>query len=258
MSTNPNNDLLPRHLWPTALEVRKLLNQHGRSGKFGVDVVFFTMMGGIMKTLGSCIVALTALMLSGTHPAYASVIRASDVVKAEPRSKSSGAIKPTEISTVLPSEYIRAFMCVFDGDPIALANRYHGTQDGRAARARDLKLLRALGFTREGRDGELDSSGGRVPGPSGTRIFGLPVRSLELNGMIGDANALYVTTFDQGVTVAQVVEAANLKMDRSLFARYKMRHYSRRVGSSPYVNAFLDDRGGSTVSFTCQVQSTPD
>ena len=40
MSTNPNNDLLPRHLWPTALEVRKLLNRSGRSQKFGVDVVF--------------------------------------------------------------------------------------------------------------------------------------------------------------------------------------------------------------------------
>ena len=76
--------------------------------------------------------------------------------------------------------------------------------------------------------------------------------------MIGDANAMYVTTFEQGVTVGQIVTAANLKMDRSLFAKYKMRHYSRRVGNSPYVTAFLDDRGGSTISFTCQVQSTPD
>lgn len=40
MSTHSTTNLLPRHLWPTALEVRKLLNRHGRQNRFGVDVVF--------------------------------------------------------------------------------------------------------------------------------------------------------------------------------------------------------------------------
>jgi hypothetical protein len=40
MSTHSNINLMPRHLWPTALEVRSLLNRHGRHNKFGVDVVF--------------------------------------------------------------------------------------------------------------------------------------------------------------------------------------------------------------------------
>lgn len=40
MSTNPNSSLLPRHLWPTAIEVRRLLNAHAKGVGFGVDVVF--------------------------------------------------------------------------------------------------------------------------------------------------------------------------------------------------------------------------
>ena len=40
MSTNPNSSLLPRHLWPTAIEVRRLVNRLSRSTKFGVDVNF--------------------------------------------------------------------------------------------------------------------------------------------------------------------------------------------------------------------------
>ncbi len=211
-----------------------------------------------MKTMASCMAALTALALGGHRPADAGVIRASEAATTDPRSNDSGAGKPAQTGTALPADYVKAFMCVFDTDPVASANRYHGTPDGRAARARDLKVLRSLGFTREGRDGDLESAGGKIAAPSGTRIFGLPVRSLELNGIIGDVNAMYVTTFDQSVTPAQVVKAANLQMDRSLFVKYRMRHYSRRVGTSPYVTAFLDDRGGSTFSFTCQVQSTPD
>ncbi|KQO07245.1 hypothetical protein [Sphingomonas sp. Leaf242] len=40
MSTNPNSNLLPRHLWPTAIEVRRLVNRLSKSTKFGVDVNF--------------------------------------------------------------------------------------------------------------------------------------------------------------------------------------------------------------------------
>ena len=40
MSTNPNSSLLPRHLWPTAIEVRRLVNRFSKSTKFGVDVNF--------------------------------------------------------------------------------------------------------------------------------------------------------------------------------------------------------------------------
>ncbi len=40
MSTNPNNNLLPRHLWPTAIEVRRLVNRLSKRTKFGVDVNF--------------------------------------------------------------------------------------------------------------------------------------------------------------------------------------------------------------------------
>ncbi len=211
-----------------------------------------------MKTLASCMVPLTAMALSEPRSAIAGVIRASEAGTTEPRSNGSSAGKPAQTGTALPANYVKAFMCVFDNDPVASANRYHSTPDGRAARAQDLKVLRSLGFTREGRDGDLESAGGKISAPSGTKIFSLPVRSLELNGIIGDANAMYVTTFDQGITAAQVIKAADLKMDRLLFTKYKMRHYSRRVGTSPYITAFLDDRGGGIVSFTCQVQSTPD
>ena len=40
MSTHSNSSLLPRHLWPTAIEVRKLINRHAKNVRFGVDVVF--------------------------------------------------------------------------------------------------------------------------------------------------------------------------------------------------------------------------
>ncbi len=40
MSTNPNSNTMPRHLWPTALEVRRLVNLYAKNVKFGVDVDF--------------------------------------------------------------------------------------------------------------------------------------------------------------------------------------------------------------------------
>lgn len=40
MSTFANINLMPRHLWPTAMEVRKLLNRYSTRNKFGVDVDF--------------------------------------------------------------------------------------------------------------------------------------------------------------------------------------------------------------------------
>ena len=42
MSTHSNSSLMPRHLWPTAIEVRRVMNQHARdiraSNRYGADV----------------------------------------------------------------------------------------------------------------------------------------------------------------------------------------------------------------------------
>ncbi|MFV0625503.1 hypothetical protein ACBY01_16025 [Sphingomonas sp. ac-8] len=158
----------------------------------------------------------------------------------------------------LPDKYVKAFACVFDQNPMAAFEKYHRTPAGRAERASDLTTLRSLGFDKRGSDGDLPSLGGKIAAPSGLTIFGLPVRSLELNGMIGDANAMYVTTFARGITVAQIVGAARLEMDHASYRRYRIRHYSRRVGDSPPIDVYLDDRGGSDAKLVCQVQSTPD
>ena len=40
MSTHSNSSLLPRHLWPTAIEVRRLINHNPRRVRFAVDVNF--------------------------------------------------------------------------------------------------------------------------------------------------------------------------------------------------------------------------
>lgn len=40
MSTHSNSNLMPRHLWPTAREVRRLLNRHARGNRFGVEVEY--------------------------------------------------------------------------------------------------------------------------------------------------------------------------------------------------------------------------
>lgn len=36
MSTHANSSLMPRHLWPTAIEVRKVMNQHARNTRSGI------------------------------------------------------------------------------------------------------------------------------------------------------------------------------------------------------------------------------
>lgn len=158
----------------------------------------------------------------------------------------------------LPERYVNAFTCIFDENPIAAARRQRGTLEGGAERAGDLKLLRSLGFDREGRSGGLESVGGRIMAPPGLTILGLPVRFLEINGMIGDLNSMYVTTFDDGVTVDQVVRAARLDMDLDLNRMYGLRHFRRRVSSDPYINVSLDDRSGRHARLVCHVQSTPD
>jgi len=161
------------------------------------------------------------------------------------------------VSEHLPEKYVRAFSCSFDENPIAAAERHRGTTAGRAERADDLRSLRSLGFGREGRDGDLESVGGRIAAPSGLTILGLPVRFLEINGMIGDVNSMYVTTFGNGVTVDQVVRAARLELDRRTYDRYGIRHYSRRIGRDPYIDLSLNDRGGGDILLVCRVQSTP-
>jgi hypothetical protein len=165
---------------------------------------------------------------------------------------------PDYPASVFSTKYIDVFTCDFDENPIASHQRQHGTPAGRAERASDLAVLRSLGFEREGRDGDLESVGGKIAAPPALTILNLPVQSLEINGMIGDANAMYVTTFGKGVTVKQVVAAARLEMDRESFRKYGMRHYSRRISSNPHIEIYLDDRGGNNALLVCQVQSTPD
>jgi hypothetical protein len=163
-----------------------------------------------------------------------------------------------EATGTLPEKYLKALACVFDENPLAVYRRTHETPAGRAERAEDLKALRSLGFAREGRDGDLESVGGEIAAPPGMTLLGLPVRRIELNGMIGDVNAMYVTRFDAGVTVDQVVKAARLEMDRASYDRYKLREYSRLIGNNPYTDLSLNDRGGSGVELVCHVQGTPD
>ena len=211
-----------------------------------------------MKILLPCLIALAACNFgenySGDKPAPDTV----HTSMAERQTTREEAGRRTESGRTLPAKYIKAFMCEFEENPVAAANRIHMTPGGRAERAGDLALLRSLGFKRESRDGDLESVGGKIAAPPGLTILGLPVRYLEINGMIGDQNALYATTFADGVTVAQVVKAARLEMNRAFYTKYKIRHYSRRVASNPYIDSYLDDRGGSNAMLSCKIQSTPD
>lgn len=167
-----------------------------------------------MKMVVPFVIVLTACGsatdLSGEK--LASNIRGVNMI--DPQQNQARANRSAGAVEKLPEKYLKAFTCNFDENPLIAAERYHGTPAGRAERARDLTLLRSLGFAREGRDGDLESAGGRIAAPPGVTILGLPVRFLELNGLIGDANAMYVTTFDKGVTVGQVVKAARLTLDR--------------------------------------------
>ena len=211
-----------------------------------------------MKMMTLCIIALTGC---GSEDDQSTQNRAADnaAVNAVYSQRNEARLESSSQAVQsLPDKYLRAFACVFDENPVAAFDRYHRTPAGRAERAGDLTALRSLGFDRQGRDGSLASLGGRIAASTGLTILGLPVRSLELNGMIGDANAMYVTTFANGVTVDQVVTAARLEMDRASYRNYNIRHYSRRVSVSPPVNVYLDDRGGSRTVLVCQVQSTPD
>ena len=211
-----------------------------------------------IKTFLPCMIVLAACSAEDNQIGEASANTAAGVNAAGPQQHAGAAKAPTGTIKALPAKYIKALTCDFDENPIAAATRYHATPAGRAERADDLTMLRSLGFAREARDGDLESVGGKIAAPSGLTILSLPVGFVEINGMIGDANAMYVTTFDKGVTVDQVVKAARLEMDRASYNKYKIRHYSRRVGSNPYTEIYLDDRGGGNAVLVCQVQSTPD
>ncbi|PXA96649.1 hypothetical protein DMC47_16920, partial [Nostoc sp. 3335mG] len=67
---------------------------------------------------------------------------------------------PSATPAGLPDNYLKALACVFDENPLVAYRRTHETPAGRAERAEDLKALRALGFAREGRDGDLETVGG--------------------------------------------------------------------------------------------------
>ncbi|WP_260596823.1 hypothetical protein [Sphingomonas endolithica] len=211
-----------------------------------------------MKMLLPVFIALTACNFGETYSGDKPGTDSVHISMAERQTKREGAGRPPKSGRTLPANYIKAFMCEFDENPVAEANRFHKTSGGRAERAGDLTLLRSLGFKRESRDGDLESVGGKVAAPPGLAILGLPVRFLEINGMIGDTNALYVTTFADGVTVGQVVQAARLEMNRAFYTKYKIRHYNRRVDKNPHINTYLDDRGSSKAMLSCKIQSTPD
>ena len=210
-----------------------------------------------MKVFLLCMIALTACGSSADR-SDGDLTNAASRDAPSPR-PGKGTIRPSmAASKNLPARYVKALSCDFDENPIAAVQTYHSTAAGRAERARDVTLLKSLGFTREGRDGDLESVGGEIRAPAGLTVLGLPVRSVELNGMIGDANAMYVTVFDNGVTVDQTVKAARLQMDPESYRKYRIRHYSRRVAGNPYTELYLDDRGGGTATLVCQIKGTPD
>lgn len=210
-----------------------------------------------MKILSSVLIALTACSLTENGPENRSLAKTANPTlerKAVEQEPSPSAAK----GIMIPAKYMKAFLCEFDENPDVSARRLRATPGGHAERARDLTLLRSLGFSREARNFGLDSVGGKIATPAGTKVLGLPVESLEINGMIGDYNALYVTSFTNQISVSQVVAAANLSMDRASFIKYGNRYYSRLIGTSPHAVLKLFDRGNGNAQLTCEINSTPD
>ncbi|WP_133030455.1 hypothetical protein [Sphingomonas sp. PP-CE-1G-424] len=211
-----------------------------------------------MKAFLLCLIALTAC---GSTKDRSDVDLPTNAASPDAASSQPGkdTIRTSAVASKnLPAKYVKALSCDFDEKLTTAVQTYHKTEAGRAERARDVTLLKSLGFTREGRDGDLESVGGKIAAPSGLTVLGLPVRSVELNGMIGDANAMYVTVFDNGVTVNQAVNAARLQIDFQSYKKYKIRHYSRGLASNPYAQLYLDDRGGGNATLVCQIKGTPD
>lgn len=205
-----------------------------------------------------CLFALTACTFPDDDPGESPKADSTRSAMADRPTKRQGAGSFIADGATLPLKYIKAFMCDFDENPITTSNRVRQTQRGRAERAGDIIMLKSLGFRRETRDGDLDSVGGKIAAPPSLTVFGLPVRSLEINGMIGDTNALYATTFADGVSAAQVVKAARLEINHASYTKYRIRHYSRRIGENPRIEAYLDDRGQANALLSCQIQATPD
>lgn len=210
-----------------------------------------------MKVFLVCMIALTACG-SCVDRSDGDLANAARPDATSPRPREGTIRTSAAASKNLPAKYVKALSCEFDENPIAAVQTYHRTAAGRAERARDVTLLKSLGFTREGRDGDLESVGGQIRAPASLTVLGLPVRSVEINGMIGDTNAMYVTVFDNGVTVDQAVKVARLQMDLQSYRKYKIRHYSRGVASNPHAELYLDDGGGGTAKLVCQIKGTPD
>ena len=205
-----------------------------------------------------CLIALTACGTADDRSGKGSATDVGVAKTADLRQSKATAVTSSGTVKAIPEDYLRAFTCVFDENPLVAMERYHKTPAGRATRAHDLEVLKPLGFQGGGYDGDLESLGGKITAPPNMMIFGLPVRFVELNGMIGDANAMYVTAFAKGVAVDQVVRAAKLELDQERYRRYKLHYYSRRISNDPYTELFLDDEGDGKVLLVCQVQSTPD
>jgi hypothetical protein len=211
-----------------------------------------------MKTFLLCLIALSACGSAKDRSDVDLPANAARTDTASPRPSEDTRRTPVAVSKSLPTKYVKALSCDFDQNPIAAVQTYHKTAAGRAERSHDVTLLKSLGFTREGRDGDLESVGGKIPAPSGLNVLGLPVQSLELNGMIGDANAMYVTVFDDRVTVNEVVKVARLQMDLQAYKKYKIRHYGREIAGTPSTQLYLDDRGTGNAKLVCQIRGTPD
>jgi hypothetical protein len=165
---------------------------------------------------------------------------------------------PAVASKNLPANYVKALSCDFDEKLAAAVQTYHHMTAGRAEREPKVTLLKSLGFMREGRDGDLESVGGKIALPAGLSVHGLPPQSVESNGAIGDANAMHITVFADSVAVNEIAKATHLQIDFESRSKYKLRHYSREVSNNPFTQLYLDDRIGGHATLVCQFKGTPD